>query len=296
MRRLAPFALLLATVIWGWTFVLVKEGMGLVGPFVFLALRFLLATAVLTALFGRALVRIRGRSIGRGALAGLALFAGYLFQTWGLVTTSATKSGLLTGLSVVLVPFLSAAIVRQRVRPVHWAGAVLAAGGLATFVLAKGGVSSFNRGDLLTLVGAAAFATHLLLVDRFVRRDDYRVLLLVQVAVVAALSVGGALAFERMPPTWPAKLVEGVVITGLLATALSFYLMNRFQEHSTATYTAILFTMEPVFAGLFGFLLLGETLTWLQGAGGLVILAGMLLVPLVERVARRPPRGEPGRG
>jgi len=287
MRRLAPFFLLSITAIWGWTFVLVKEGTQFVGPFTFLAARFLLATAVLVLLFWRVLRQVKRPTLGRGAAIGLALFGGYFFQTWGLAYTSATKSGLLTGLSVVLVPFLSAAIVRQRVRPVHRAGAVLAAGGLATFVLAKGGVSSFNRGDLLTLVGAAAFATHLLLVDRFVRKDDYRVLLLVQVAVVAALSVGGAFAFERMPPTWPAKLVEGVVITGLLATALSFYLMNRFQEHSTATYTAILFTMEPIFAGLFGFLLLGETLTWLQGAGGLLILAGMVLVPLVERRTRR---------
>lgn len=291
MRRLAPFALLLATAIWGWTFVLVKEGTQFVGPFTFLAARFLLATAVLGLLFARALRRIERRTLWRGALIGLALFAGYLFQTWGLVTTSATKSGLLTGLSLVFVPFLASVAGWERVRPAHWAGAILAVLGLVTFVLARSGGSSFNVGDLLTIAGALAFAAHLLLVDRFVRRDDYRALLVVQVAVVALLSIAGALALETLPTAYPPKLVEGVVITGLLATALSFYLMNRFQEHSTATYTAVLFTMEPVFAGLFGFLLLGETLTWLQGAGGLLILAGMLVVPLVEWKARRPPHG-----
>jgi len=292
MRRLAPFALLLATAIWGWTFVLVKEGTQFVGPFTFLAARFLLATAVLAVLFGRALARIRGRSIGRGALAGLALFTGYLLQTWGLVTTSATKSGLLTGLSVVLVPPLASLVGRERVRPAHWAGALLATFGLVTFVLARSGASSFNVGDLLTIAGAAAFAAHLLLVDRFVRRDDYRALLVVQVAVVAALSAVGALAFERMPSAWPAKLVEAVLVTGLLATALSFWLMNRFQEHSTATYTAILFTMEPVFAGLFGVLLLGERLVPLQWAGAATILAGMLL-PRVVEARRRPAATRP---
>jgi drug/metabolite transporter (DMT)-like permease len=291
MRRLAPFFLLSITAIWGWTFVLVKEGTQFVGPFTFLAARFLLATAVLVLLFWRVLRQVKRPTLGRGAAIGLALFGGYFFQTWGLAYTSATKSGLLTGLSVVFVPFLASLAARERVRLAHWAGAALGASGLATFVLARSGVSPFNPGDLLTLFGAVAFAAHLILVDRFVRKDDYRVLLVIQVAVVAVLSVAGTLAFETMPHSWPAKLVEGVVITGLLATALSFYLMNRFQEHSTAAYTAILFTMEPVFAGLFGFLLLGETLTWLQGAGGLLILAGMVLVPLVKQRTRRSARG-----
>jgi len=261
-----------------------------VGPFIFLVARFLLATLVLSLLFAPSLRRIAGRTLARGALIGVALFAGYLFQTWGLVYTSATKSGLLTGLAAVVVPLLSASVLRQRVQLAHWAGAVLAAGGLVTFVLAKGGVSSFNVGDVLTLACAVAFAGHLLLVDRYVREDDYRALLVVQVAVVAVLSVGGSLLFEQLPAAWPGKLVEAVLITGLLATALSFWLMNRFQAHSTATYTAILFTMEPVFAGLFGFLLLGESLTWLQGVGGALILAGMVLGPIAS--PRRPQSGE----
>ncbi len=155
MRRLAPFALLLATAIWGWTFVLVKEGTQFVGPFTFLAARFLLATAVLGLLFARALRRIERRTLWRGALIGLALFAGYLLQTWGLATTSATKSGLLTGLSLVFVPFLASVAGWERVRPAHWAGAILAVLGLVTFVLARSGASSFNVGDLLTIAGAA---------------------------------------------------------------------------------------------------------------------------------------------
>ena len=283
MKRLAPLALLLATAIWGWTFVLVKEGMGLVGPLAFLAARFLLATVVLGLLFPRAIARTDRRTLARGALVGLALFAGYLLQTWGLVHTTATKSGLLTGLSVALVPLLARGTGRERVRPWHWAGALLAAGGLVTFVLARGGVSGFNVGDLLTVGCAVAFAVHLLLVDRFVRTDDYRGLLFVQVAVVALLSTVGTLVFETIPTAWPGKLVEAVLVTSLLATVLCFWLYNRFQVYSTPTYSAILFTMEPVFAGLCGFLLLRETLTPLQGAGAFLILLGMLVPRLLER-------------
>jgi len=283
VKRLAPLALLLATAIWGWTFVLVKEGMGLVGPLGFLAARFLLATVVLGLLFPRAIARTDRRTLARGALVGLALFAGYLLQTWGLVYTTATKSGLLTGLSVALVPLLARGTSRERVRPWHWAGALLAAGGLVTFVLAQGGVSGFNVGDLLTVGCAVAFAVHLLLVDRFVRTDDYRGLLFVQVAVVALLSTAGTLVFETIPTAWPGKLVEAVLVTSLLATVLCFWLYNRFQVYSTPTYSAILFTMEPVFAGLCGFLLLGETLTPLQGAGAFLILLGMLVPRLLER-------------
>lgn len=283
MKRLAPLALLLATAIWGWTFVLVKEGMGLVGPFAFLAARFLLAAVVLAVLFPRAVLHTDRRTLVRGALVGLALFAGYVLQTSGLVYTTATKSGLFTGLSVAFFPLLASGTGRERIRSSQWVGALLAAGGLAAFILARGVVAGFNVGDVLTLACGVAFAVHLLLVDRFVRTDDYRGLLFVQVAVVALLSTAGTLVFERIPTAWPGKLVEAVLVTSLLATVLCFWLYNRFQVYSTPTYSAILFTMEPVFAGLCGFLLLGETLTPLQGAGAFLILLGMLVPRLLER-------------
>jgi len=286
VTRFAPLTLLSITVIWGWTFVLVKQGMSEVGPLTFLAARFLVAFVVLAGLMPGVLRRIDRSTLRAGAVIGVALFGGYLFQTWGLVYTTATKSGLITGLSVVIVPLLAAAVNRNRVGLKAWIGAFLAAGGLALLVLGRGRLSSINFGDFLTLICAVSYAAHIVLIDRYVRRVDYRGLLLVQVGTVAALSTVGALLFESLPTHLSGGLIEGILVTGVLATALALYILNRFQSYSTAAYTAIILTMEPVFAALFGAILLGETLSPLQIAGAVVIVVSTLIPKLSVRPAR----------
>ena len=275
MKSLPAFALLSITVIWGWTFVLVKQGMTEVGPLSFLAARFGIAFLVLSILLHRTFREIDRLSLTRGAVVGIALFLGYLFQTWGLVYTTATKSGLLTGLSVVIVPIISSLALRKRIRASAWLGALLAAGGLFLLVVGRGQIGALNKGDVLSLACAVSFATHIILVDRFVRHTDYRQLLLVQVRVVGLLSLIGTLSIERTVPAISGMLVEAILVTGILATALALYVLNRFQSSSSASYTAIILTMEPVFAGLFGFLLLGETLGLWQWVGSGMILAGI---------------------
>jgi len=285
VRILPALALLSMTVIWGWTFVLVKQGMTEIGPLSFLAARFIIAFLVLALLLHKTLRRIDRRALVRGAAVGIALFLGYLFQTWGLVYTTATKSGLLTGLSVVMVPIIASVVLRKRIRAVAWLGTALAAGGLFLFVAGKGQLGALNKGDVLTLACAVSFATHIILVDRFVRNTDYRQLLLVQIGTVGLLSLIGAVTIERSVPTVSGNLIEGILVTGILATAIALYVLNRFQSFSSASYTAIILTMEPVFAGLFGFLLLGETLGALQWVGGGMILAGIALPTIWGKAA-----------
>lgn len=285
MRILPALALLSMTVIWGWTFVLVKQGMTEIGPLSFLAARFIIAFLVLALLLHKTLRRIDRRALVRGAAVGIALFLGYLFQTWGLVYTTATKSGLLTGLSVVMVPIIASVVLRKRIHAVAWLGAALAAGGLFLFVAGKGNLGALNKGDVLTLACAVSFATHIILVDRFVRNTDYRQLLLVQIGTVGLLSLIGAVTIERSVPAVSGSLIEGILVTGILATAIALYVLNRFQSFSSASYTAIILTMEPVFAGLFGFLLLGETLGALQWVGGGMILAGIALPTIWGKAA-----------
>ena len=275
MTRPSALALLAITVIWGWTFVLVKQGMTEVGPLSFLAARFGVAFLVLAIMLHGTLRRIDRRSLMRGSVVGIALFLGYLFQTWGLVYTTATKSGLLTGLSVVIVPIAASMLLRKRVQLTVWLGTLFAAGGLFLLVAGKGQLGAMNKGDALTLACAVSFALHIVLVDRFVRRSDYRQLLLVQVGVVGLLSLIGALTMERSVPALSGSLIEGILVTGIPATAVALYVLNRFQASSTASYTAIILTMEPVFAALFGALLLGETMGPSQWMGGAMIVMGM---------------------
>jgi len=277
VTRLSAIALLSITVIWGWTFVLVKQGMTEIGPLSFLAARFGVAFLVLVIMLHGTLRRIDRRSLIRGSAVGIALFLGYLFQTWGLVYTTATRSALLTGLSVVIVPIVASILLHKRVQLAVWLGATFAVGGLFLLVAGNGQLGAMNRGDILTLACAVSFALHIILVDRFVRHSDYRQLLLVQVGVVSLLSLIGAVTVERSVPALSGSLIEGILVTGILATAAALYVLNRFQSHSTASYTAIILTMEPVFAGLFGFVLLGETMGPWQWLGSALILMGMAI-------------------
>lgn len=279
-------ALLSATVIWGWTFVLVKEGASELGPLTFLALRFALAFAALLLLFWKRLRTGLSRGTLRAGLwIGLSLFSGYSFQTWGLLYTTATKSGFITGLSVVLVPLLSALAFRERVPGRGWLGAGLAALGLGLILFGQEGARGLglNRGDLLTLLCAFSFAIQVISIGRLVNPENYPAILVFQIGLVSLLSLAGALLLERpwsgmaiSPKGW-----EALLITGFLATALAFFIQNRFQPLSTPTEAAIIFSAEPVFAGLFGYLLLGERLGSLQLLGAAAILGGIVASQLL---------------
>jgi len=289
----AQLALLLVALIWGWTFVLVKESLEATGTFSFLFYRFLLASVVLALLFGgRLRARVPGRVWLQGALVGLVLFCGYWFQTWGLVYTTATKSGFITGLSVVLVPVLGVRLFKARIVRRAWTGALLSALGLGLIVFGAGGAQvAFNPGDALTLLCALSFALHILLVGRYARPENYVFLLLVQIGTVTVLSALGVSAAEGW--RWPegAALWRAIALTAVLATALAFWIQNRFQPHSTAAQTAVIFSSEPAFAALFGVWLLGERLAALQWAGAASILIAMLVAqwPARRRALSRPP-------
>lgn len=287
----AQFALLLTAAIWGWTFVLVKESVQEVTPFLFLFARFTLATVVLVLIFRKSLIESwNWKMLRRGSLLGAALAAGYLFQTWGLEYTTATKSGFITGLSVVLVPLMGV-FFKERIGLGAWIGTLLSFVGLSLILIGQGFslnelASPLNAGDLLTLFCALSFAAHILLVGHFVDANSYRTLLVIQIAAAAVLSLGGALAFENLHFNFSPTVWNAIAITGLFATALAFWAQNKFQPLSTPTRTAIIFSTEPIFAGLFGFSLLGERLSIEQLLGAGLILFGIVLSQLPSQARR----------
>jgi drug/metabolite transporter (DMT)-like permease len=290
MSWVAQLALLGVALIWGWTFVLVKESLSEIGTLAFLFYRFTLAFALLLLLFGPRLRSVEPRVWRRGSLIGVALFLGYWFQTLGLSYTTATNSAFITGLSVVLVPVLGAAVFRERVTGAAWIGATLSALGLGLIVFGSTLARlSLNVGDVFTLLCAISFAMHILLISRYTRPQTYLPILVAQIGVVALLSGVGMVTLEGVvwPTSWAAW--KGVVITGILATALAFWVQNRFQPYSTAARTAIIFASEPVFAALLGYWLLGERMVGWQWPGAALILSAMLLSqwPEMRRTARR---------
>lgn len=279
-QLLADLALLLVALIWGSTFVLVKEAVNQVKPFSFIALRFALATLLMTLLFGRRLRALGRQGLLAGALIGVFLTAGYGFQTAGLQYTTASKAGFITGLSVVIVPFAAWLILRRRPTPNALAGVVLATIGLALLSLQTGESLKIEWGDLLVLGCAFSFALHIVTVGAFAPHMDPLALTTAQISVAALISGALALTVEGGWSGFSGSVWFAAFFTGLLATSLAFAVQTTAQAFTTSTHTALIFATEPVFAALFGYLLAGERLTGRALLGCGLILAGMVVAEL----------------
>jgi drug/metabolite transporter (DMT)-like permease len=280
-RSRAEAALVLNTLIWGSTFVVVKQALEDVSPLLFLALRFTLAALALTILFRRSWSNPRepALSLRAGAVVGLFLFTGYVFQTLGLRLTTAPKSAFLTGTSTVLVPLLAALVYQSRPRLLELAGVGLATLGMGLMTL-QDATLSMGRGDLLTLACAAAFAAHIVALGHYSAKTSFELLSFTQVATSALFALAVFWWAEVPHIRWTGGVVAAVAVTGLLATALAFTLQAWAQRYTTATRTALIFTLEPVFAWTTSYLLTGETLSGRGAAGAGLILTGILMVEM----------------
>jgi drug/metabolite transporter (DMT)-like permease len=270
-------ALVGVTTIWGATFVMVRDAVASIPPSAFVAYRFLAASVLLALARPRAMAARRPGMLIAGVVTGVALFAGYAFQTVGLQYTTASNAGFITGLSVVLTPLLAAVVLRER--PGLWPalGAALAFAGLALLSLQR---LEVRRGDALVLGCAVAFAAHILLLGRFAPRYSSYQLAIVQLGTCGLLSLAwGGVAGELVAPRG-AQVWLALAVTAVLASAAGFLIQTRAQQVVSPTKTAVILTMEPVFAGLFGFLLAGEHLSARGWAGAGCILAGMLVAEL----------------
>lgn len=281
----AELALVLVALVWGATFVLVKAALEGVSTLLFLALRFSLAGAVLAVAYrGRmswALSR-GSRPFAGGLAAGICLFGGYLFQTLGLRFTTPSKSAFLTGLSIVLVPLFGASM-RRRLPPERvTAGVLTAAAGMALLTLESGDWRA-SPGDLLTLAGAVFFALHILALGRYVPRDGFEPISVLQVATAAGLSLVSFWWAETPFITWNGAVLLALGVTGLLATAGAFTIQAWAQQRTNPTRTALIFALEPVFAAATAYAASAEVLTARQFVGAALILGGILLVELKPR-------------
>ena len=270
----AHAGVLVAGVLFGSTFVVVKDAIVDVSPFAFLSVRFLVgAIAMVPALHGR---ERRAGSVRAGLVCGLALGVGYVFQTVGLQYTTASVSAFVTYLLVVLVPLIGALVLRQRPSRLVLAGVAVATAGL---VLLTGSGAGFHKGEALTLVCAVSFAIHVLLLSEFAPRVDPFWLNAVQLVVVGGGCFVPGLAMGGYG--FPLRAWLAAVYTGVAVSALALGLQVWGQRRIGPTRASLLLMIEPVSAAVLGWAL-GERL----GAGGAVgaglILAGIALaeVPL----------------
>ena len=282
----AEIYLLGIVVIWGSTFAIIKGILDQIMPFTFLAYRFFWAAFILGLIFWKRLKNIDKMILKKGSLIGIFLFLGYTFQTVGLKYTTATKAGFITGLSVVLVPIISHFFIREKISKNSILGVILAFIGL--WFLNYNSSFIFNFGDFLVLLCAVSFAMHIISVGLYVRKVDYVLLVIVQLTTVFVLSFLMALFFERpgIHLYYPSGVWWSIILTGIFATALAFYIQNKFQRYSTATKTAITFSGEPIFGAIFAYLLLGEKVGLIAWIGGLLIIFGMIISQREEKILK----------
>jgi len=292
----ADLTLILVVIIWGTTFVAVQRALEEIQVHSFHVLRFGIATVALLPLLAmRKPATHSGASAPRGLLlkvgflAGFCLWLSYTLQTTGLLHTTPSRSGFLTGMAVVIVPVLAFLVLRERMEKRAIIGVSMATAGLAFLAFGPEGtidqppqLPDIPRGDLLTFGSAIAFAFQIIVKARWASQLSALKLTIVELTTVFLLSLSAALLLEDFPdPTKLSPTLWGtVLLTGLLATAFAFLAQTWAQRTTTAVRTAVVFAFEPVTAAIFAWLVIGEMLSPWAVFGGVLIVAGVLRTSL----------------
>lgn len=276
-----------ATVIWGSAFIAQSVGMDKIGPFTFQAVRCFLAVVFLfpaSALFSK------GKPFWKswadpalwrsGVICGLALFAASSLQQIGLVYTDAGKAGFLTAMYIVFVPFLGLFLGQ---RPGRNALLSLIPAIVGLYLLSCTSVSGINKGDVLLLLCAVAFSVQILLIDRHCAGLDGLKLNCIQALVAAVLSVPWALLTETVDASRIASCWLPLGYAGVLSMGVAYTLQIVGQKRVAPSAAALLMSLESVFAALFGWLLLHETMTWAEKLGCLLVFAAVVISQLPEK-------------
>lgn len=295
----ADILMLITAMIWGFAFVAQRAGMEHIGPFLFSGLRFGMGALVLLPLLARQKCQSpqpepfmqRPLLLG-GLLMGLALATGINLQQIGLMFTSVTNSGFITGLYVIMVPLLGL-FIGHRTGIGTWLGAALAVAGMALLSIGEG--FHVAAGDWLQLAGAVVWGLHVLLVGFFVSRHDALRLAFLQFTTCSAVSLALAVGFEpiSLKAIWQAG--PALLYGGIIAVGVGYTLQVVAQQHAIASHAAIILSLEAVFAALAGALLLDESLSTRGYIGCTLMFAGMLtaqLWPQPERYASAPKASE----
>ena len=273
-------SLVVMTLIWGATFVIVKRALADASTLLFLTIRFGIAAFVLALIFrkdfraGNLRTSLRG-----GMLAGFCLFSGYVLQTLGLRYTTASKAAFLTGFTTPMVAVLSSIVYRRAPQLIEVLGVATAFLGMALMTIPSGRFQ-ISGGDLLVAGCAVAFAFHILTTGRFAGQINMGVFTVTQIATGAAMGAATFWWAEPVRIQWSLPLIGALVVTSLFATALAFSIQTWAQRWTSPTRTALIFAMEPVFAWITSFLLAGELLSGRATVGAALILCGVLLVEL----------------
>ena len=274
----ADFALVFVTLTWGISYLLTQNTIENIEVFNFLAVRFSIGFFVSSLIFYKKIIKLDWKMIKYGVIVGSTLFLGFAAQTIGLLYTTTSKSAFITGVAVVLVPVLVAVFFKERIRREVVFGVVLAVAGLGFLTLND--INGLNIGDVLTLIAAFAFAMHIILVGHYTVKTESIQFAIMQIGTVAILSWITSIIFETPSLNFSLDSWGSMLFLGMFCTSVAFIVQTIAQRYTTSTHTALIYANEPVFAAMFGYLLVGEILGVRGILGAVLILSGMLISEL----------------
>ncbi len=267
--------LLMVTVIWGGTFAVTKSGLEDASPLLFLGIRCSVAALLFAGLFFRRLKKHIAGSLRAGLLLGLLMYLGLGLQTVGLAHTTASRSGFITYVYALIVPFLQVFFLKKRPAAGSIIGLLTVITGL--YILTNPGGGPIMIGDFLTLGSAIAYAFYITFLNTHTRGRDVIVLTGMQFAVTGALALVTSPLIESPFLRVTPNLLWGIAYLALLGSMLATYVMTRFQKHTTPVRATLIYAMEPIVAVIIASLLLNETFSGAEWAGAALIVSGVLI-------------------
>ncbi|RPI67181.1 MAG: DMT family transporter [Ignavibacteriae bacterium] len=284
-RHRAEALMALVTLLWGGTFVIIKLALPHISPSAFVLVRFLLATVIAVAIWPAALRGWDRKLMLRGLALGILFGIGFVLQSIGLQTTSASASAFITGTMVVFVPFVYRLVEGTKVRPIHWlsVGAVT----LGLWLFTSPDLSGIRTGDVLTLISAIIWAFYVVYIDLWTTDlhdapNKQNALVIMQFLVTALLAVGSIELIDggRIEIEWTWALILGLVYCGIFASVITTWIQTRFQRFTHPVRAAVIFALEPLFAAIIAWIVLDESWSFRQGAGASLLIAAIVLPDL----------------
>ena len=284
-RHTAEILLVVVTALWGGTFALIKGAMDSIDPSTFVALRFFIAAVLSMMIWPAALRVIDATTAKRGIVLGALYGAGFLLQTFGLTSTSASTSAFITGTMVGFVPIVQFALFRTRVKSAHVVSVVSILGGLYLFTAPE--LHGVQTGDVLTLISAFVWALYMVLIDRWSTdlRDQptkQTSLVILQFVVTCVMAIIGTSIYAA--PTdvdlvvrWGRPLIIAIIYCSIFASIIPTFVQTRFQQYTHPVRAGVIYALEPLFASIIAFALAEETFTSRQLVGGGVLIAAVVV-------------------
>lgn len=271
----ADFSLILVTIAWGASFILTKNVLKELSTFNFLSVRFFLAFALSWVIFFKEMIKTDKKTFRNSVVLGILMFGAFSFQTMGLNFTSASKSAFITGINVVMVPVISAVFLKEKPDLKTVIAVMGAFVGLGMLTM-DGGITAINIGDIYTFISAILFALSIIMLGKYTRESKSVPLAVYQFGVVSLLASLTSFLFEDFTVSISRPAIANIMILVVFCTIGAYVVQSVAQRYTSSTHTALIFTGEPVFAGIFGYLLLGEVLGGMKLLGAVIIVFSML--------------------